>query len=348
MASSQIQKVIYGTHELTQIEELKKKFEGFAKIRTEAVVETQKVSLPIYSFQFGSSDPQAPAIAFVGGIHGLEIIGTQVILSYLETFAELLHWDETLPALLNKVRLYFIPCANPGGMLLRSRANPNGVDLMRNAPIQATGISPFFLIGGHRISPRIPWYRGEKSQEMELENQALERFVRRELFHGSFSLLLDLHSGFGNIDRIWFPYAHTSKPYPRIAETMALKKLLDRTYPHHVYALEPQALHYRAHGDFWDYMCLEQIKATPTVPFIPLCLELGSWAWIRKNPRQLLSALGVFNPVVPHRHARTLRRHLYLLNFLIQASASHKKWAVFSQEYRRSLELEAQTLWHSD
>lgn len=182
---------------------------------------------------------------------------------------------------------------------------------------------------------------------MEVENQALERFMRREVFDSSFALLLDLHSGFGTIDRIWFPYAHTKKPYPRIAETLALKKLLDRTYPHHIYALEPQAVHYRTHGDFWDYMCLEQIKANPNAPFIPLCLELGSWAWIRKNPRQILSVLGVFNPVVPHRHARTLRRHLYLLNFLIQASASYKKWALFSDDYRGTLELEAQTIWNT-
>ena len=41
----------------------------------------------------------------------------------------------------------------------------------------------------------------------------------------------------------------------------------------------------------------------------------------------ILSSLGRFNPTKPHRHRRTLRRHLQLLDFLLHATASHRAWA---------------------
>ncbi|CAH2929990.1 MAG: FIG011155: Zinc carboxypeptidase-related protein [uncultured Paraburkholderia sp.] len=47
-----------------------------------------------------------------------------------------------------------------------------------------------------------------------------------------------------------------------------------------------------------------------------MTLELGSWLWIKKNPRQLFSRQGFFNPVKAHRTARVLRRHANLLDFL--------------------------------
>jgi hypothetical protein len=59
---------------------------------------------------------------------------------------------------------------------------------------------------------------------------------------------------------------------------------------------------------------------------LPLTLEMGSWMWVRKNPLQGLSSLGRFNPLKPHRHRRTLRRHMPLLEFLLHAAASHRAW----------------------
>jgi hypothetical protein len=47
---------------------------------------------------------------------------------------------------------------------------------------------------------------------------------------------------------------------------------------------------------------------------------------VRKNPLQGLSTLGRFNPIQPHRHRRTLRRHLRLLDFLLHAVISHRAW----------------------
>jgi hypothetical protein len=84
-----------------------------------------------------SADPAAPAIGYFGGVHGLERIGADVVIAYLQSIVQRLRWDTTLHAQFEKLRMVFVPVVNPGGMLLRTRANPNGVDLMRNAPLDA-------------------------------------------------------------------------------------------------------------------------------------------------------------------------------------------------------------------
>jgi hypothetical protein len=60
--------------------------------------------------------------------------------------------------------------------------------------------------------------------------------------------------------------------------------------------------------------------------FLPLTLEMGSWAWIRKRPLQLFSKNGLFNPLPPHRLQRVLRRHLVWLDFLALAACSYRQW----------------------
>ena len=57
-----------------------------------------------------------------------------------------------------------------------------------------------------------------------------------------------------------------------------------------------------------------------------MTLELGSWLWIKKNPRQLFSRQGMFNPVKAHRTERVLRRHANLLDFLARAAFSSQRW----------------------
>ena len=92
--------------------------------------------------------------------------------------------------------------------------------------------------------------------------------------------------------------------------------------------IEPQSDHYTAHGDLWDYLYdLHQAgPATSTRLFLPWTLEIGSWRWVRKNPRQLLSSDGPFNPLKPHRYSRAMRRHLLLFDFFCRAVRSHEQW----------------------
>jgi hypothetical protein len=94
-----------------------------------------------------------PAIGIFGGVHGLERIGAQVVIAgSCKASSAACAGTPRCTANLEQLRLVFVPAVNPGGMLRRTRANPGGVDLMRNAPLDAAGKVPF-LIGGHRFSP---------------------------------------------------------------------------------------------------------------------------------------------------------------------------------------------------
>ncbi|MBX3587705.1 MAG: DUF2817 domain-containing protein [Ramlibacter sp.] len=280
--------------------------------------------LPIYTVMLGNPAPDAPAVGFFGGVHGLERIGSQVVIAYLHTLLMRLRWDATLHHLLEQVRLVFMPIVNPGGMLRHTRANPNGVDLMRNAPVDAPGPVPF-LVGGQRLSAGLPWYRGARGAPMQAESTALCSLVTRELQGRPFSLVLDCHSGFGLRDRLWFPYAHRRSPMPHLAQLHALHEVFLQSHPHHAYMFEPQSLQYLAHGDLWDHLYLQACARGDGV-FLPLTLEMGSWLWVKKNPRQLFSRRGIFNPLIAHRQQRVLRRHLPLLDFAARAAAGWRHW----------------------
>jgi len=143
---------------------------------------------------------------------------------------------------------------------------------------------------------------------------------------------VDVHSGFGLKDRLWFPYARKAGGFPFVEQALAIANLLDTSYPHHVYTAEPQARSYTAHGDLWDHV-FDRHRAhhgggrrADSPVFIPWTLEMGSWTWVRKNPRQALSALGIFNPLLPHRSARVLRRHLTILDFFLRAAHNPDAW----------------------
>ena len=75
------------------------------------------------------------------------------------------------------------------------------------------------------------------------------------------------------------------------------------------------------HGDIWDYLYMQSLSQ-PQRTFLPLTLEMGSWLWVRKNPRQMLDFFGYFNPVIGHRHHRVLRQHLPLFEFLTAMTAN--------------------------
>ncbi len=283
--------------------------------------------MPIHALQFGCADRTAPGLLITGGVHGLEKIGTHVAIAFLRSVISRLEWDDVLRAALERVRVIVVPLVNPVGMARNQRANGAGVDLMRNAPEPTLGATPGGtpLIGGHRISARLPWYMGRRDLPMQPEAAALVGLVERELFSAPLAIALDLHSGFGLVDRLWYPYARTREPPPDLPAIAALQHLLDTTLPNHVYRVEQTARVYTIRGDLWDYL-YDRRRAAGGGVLIPLTLEMGSWTWVRKNPLQGLSNLGRFNPIKPHRFRRTLRRHLPLLDFLLHAAASFRGW----------------------
>lgn len=326
--------------ELIFLENLLSELKDRARIEQVASIPFAGSRFPIYTVAVGNPKPEAPVLALVGGVHGQEKIGAQVVLSYLETLSELMKWDELTNLMLERIRIVFYPIVNPVGMFLLRRGNGNRVDLMRNAPGEmGRGTS---LVGGQRLSPFLPWYRGKRGAPMEIEAQALCDFVRRELFTSTVSIALDCHSGYGTMDRLWFPYSHTLEPYPELAEVYALKNLLDNSYPNHVYCVEPVAQTYTIQGDLWDYLYDEH----PGKKFLPLTLEMGSWLWLKKNPVQLLSSIGLFQPMHLHRHKRVLRRHLPLIDFLQKALVASGHWAFLGEAERAELHSRALDHWN--
>lgn len=330
--------------ELAQLERLIKMGQGRLTVRTVAEVNVAQYCLPIMVLTLGSSAPDAPLVGFFGGVHGLERIGTQVVLTFLHSLLTRLHWDPVLEHQLSRVRLLFMPLVNPGGMLKRRRSNPAGVDLMRNAPLDAIDPVPW-LLGGHRIGSWLPWYRGAHGQWMQPESEALCAVVEQEIQLRSQVLMLDCHSGFGMHDRIWFPLAGSRRPIESVGEIYTLKTLFDQAYPHHRYVFEPQSHQYLTHGDLWDHLYLQARERNPDQLFLPLTLEMGSWKWVRKNPRQLFSRLGAFNPVAPHRQQRVMRTHLAFMEFLTRLAGSEERWLAGDQRSARHRR-EAMNLWY--
>ena len=310
--------------ELTELQGLIEDGRSWFDIRELCEVQCGQRRFPVHSFTLGNPSLDVPAVGFFGGVHGLERIGAEVVLAYMRSLLMRLPWDTVLREQLKGVRLVFMPMVNPGGLWLGTRANPNGVDLMRNSPVEAVEPVPFML-GGHRIGPGLPWYRGPRGEPMQPEGAALCALVEKELLSRRFSLALDCHSGFGAQDRIWFPYAYTVQPIRHLPEMHALRIIFDQSHAHHRYVFEPQSRQYLTHGDLWDYLYMRATEDHERI-FMPLTLEMGSWLWIKKNPRQIFSRYGIFNPLIVHRQQRVMRRHIGLLDFFTRAASSHEHW----------------------
>lgn len=330
--------------ELEQLDRLIEEAGAALEATVLTTVTYQKQQIPIQAVTLGSAAVDAPTLVFTGGIHGIERIGSQVVLAFLQTLVRRLQWDNGLRAGLQQLRLVFVPVVNPVGIIRQTRANGAGVDLMRNAPIDAEARVPF-LIGGQRVSASLPWYRGERDAPMQPESQAVSDLVRRLLSTSPFTLSLDVHSGYGFLDRLWFPLACSHRPVEDLPEIYRLCSLLETTYPNLAYVVEPQSHHYLAHGDLWDYLYLEARRSGAGI-FLPMTLEMGSWNWVKKNWRQTGSVTGWFNPVMPHRVQRVLRRHTILLEFLLRAVRSYTNWVPDSRSRERCRQAAIQR-WYS-
>jgi hypothetical protein len=291
---------------------------NLADVRLHSHVEYKNKKYPLVSIHYGN--PTAPTLLLTGGVHGLERIGAQLTLSLLNSFHQRLSWDSVLQEMLKKVQVVFIPLVNPYGYFEIIRGNGNGVDLMRNAPVEAEE-KVHFLLGGHNYTNKIHWYRGEK---VEQENQFVFDVVKDILSKSDCLISVDAHSGFGLRDQLWFPFANSRKTFSQINEMYLLFELFEQTHPYHVYKIEPQSKNYLTHGDVWDY-CFLNLRKEHQI-YMPLTLEMGSWIWVKKNPWQIFSKTGLFNPIKEHRLNRTLRRHRPLFEFLIHSLISNSLW----------------------
>ena len=329
--------------ELAQLEAIIDRLGDRAQVEVIERVTYKDREFPIHCIVLGSMRPDVPVLAYFGGVHGLEKIGSEVILSYLQTIVNLLDWDKEFIHRLEHSRLVFVPLVNPVGVYRGTRSNGNGVDLMRNSPVE--GIGNTRLYSGHRLSSKLPWYRGDKTS-MEKESQALCRVIFKHLFKAPLSISVDLHSGFGIYDRLWFPYASCKKPIQSLPEAYAWKQLFDKCYPNHFYKIEPMSMEYVINGDLWDYLYDDFVAQNGTEKlFLPLTLEMGSWQWLRKSPLHLFQRHCLFHPLLPHRQQRILRRHFTLFDFLFRSLLYPEKWAGLTEEQRSLNAKQANDLW---
>ena len=327
---------------------LEKRYPRFFKISESVSVNSECGRIPLLSFTLCDHQElaaNAPVLGLFAGVHGIEAIGVKILLCFVDHLLEQTEWNGELRSLLGKVKLVGIPIVNPAGFIKGTRSNGNGVDLMRNAPIVSSNAVPF--LGGQCISSHLPYYQGE--DYLEIENVHLADVVRKELWNSVFSVALDLHSGFGTQDYLWTPWAKQKGLPPHWNLYSQFFSVMDRTLKNHVYKYEPQSVQYCTHGDIWDYHFEEHLEKEakpgfPDVPlaltllqtgrikadfgvknpFLPITLEVGSWAWVRKSPRALLNLRGIFNPTLPHREKRVLRRHIPFLNILMNAVAHYE------------------------
>lgn len=311
--------------ELFELEQLAQKNSHILQFEKLSEVTGHGYTMPLYGLKLGSDDPEAPTFGLFGGVHGLERIGTHVLLSFLQTLLYRISWEKEWKDFFKQCRLVSIPIINPLGMALVRRGNGNNIDLMRNSPLDSTG-KMIPLISGHRHGPHLPWYRGKLGDPVETETQTVMNFCQKYFFKSQKVITLDLHSGFGLKDRLWYPWSTSLEPFPHEPQVLRLKNLFEKTYPYHVYVIEHQSVNYSNHGDLWDWIYQHYMKENPRGDFLPLTLEMGSWMWVKKNIWQIFSYEGLFNPIKKHRYARTMRRHQHLLEFLLKASLNHEAW----------------------
>ena len=80
---------------LKEIESLEKIIANFGSLaRTEVVEEVtyKGKTFPIHTVEIGSENPEDPVIGYFGGVHGLEKIGSEVILAFMDSLASLANW----------------------------------------------------------------------------------------------------------------------------------------------------------------------------------------------------------------------------------------------------------------
>ncbi len=320
------------------------RLKNLVQLETLADIKHHNETYPLYSFTIGTNEPLAPTLFITGGVHGIERVGAQLAWSLLKTTVDRLLWDRALQEIFLHIRLVIIPLVNPVGYKKFKRSNGNNVDLMRNSPVVAIDRTPF-LVGGQRYSSKLPWYQGNTGA-MELENLAVFKKFIESTEKSNCVVSVDFHSGFGMRDRLWFPFSYTNKPFDLLAEMHAFSNLFEETYPFHIYKVEPQSSSYLISGDLWDYFYLHFKEINPAGIYLPLTLEMGSWNWVRKNPLQLFSREGIFNPIKEHRLKRTYRRHTLLFDFLLKALYSHQAWSLLDKPNRKRHEQMAKEKWY--
>src|SRR5215470_1937496 len=80
---------------LSELEELERILDLDSKHlshRVLAEIDADSRRFPLYAITLGNPDRDVPAVGFFGGVHGLERIGSDVVLHYLASIVMQLQW----------------------------------------------------------------------------------------------------------------------------------------------------------------------------------------------------------------------------------------------------------------
>lgn len=283
---------------------------------------------PIHMVQIGKDSAiRKNPVGLIAGVHGLETIGIQVLLDFMEYIVNPKSSGYIPEIKSGKVGILCLPIANPGGVALKRRANPGGVDLMRNSGIDAEHPTPFF--GGHKLTRRLPYFRGKGLQP---ESRSLLRLMAEYFYPITKTVLpvLDVHSGFGAIDRVWWPYAKTDtfcedqSAYEKVAD------YLKNQCGHGNLEYGSQSDSYQANGDLWD-LVYDQFKgvqrAKDSSLLLPFTLEIGTWSSIKEEPSRIFKKKGIFNPTKANRQETITRYRGFLRDYVMLSSTKPKNWS---------------------
>src|SRR5438105_2320042 len=82
--------------ELADLERLARAFGDVAALESLCSVTWGDTTLPVRALALGSRRTDAPVFICVGGVHGLERIGAQVVLGFIETLVAAVRWDRAI------------------------------------------------------------------------------------------------------------------------------------------------------------------------------------------------------------------------------------------------------------
>lgn len=233
-----------------------------------------------------------PAVLFTSLIHGLEVIGLEVLLRLMNKLTADYGKDEYVTNLVKNREIWFIPVINPDGFVRHHRKNSRGVDLNRN-----------FSVGFNRswLSRWKKWFfhPGEYPFS-ESETKAVKDFIESH----KFIIFCSFHSFWGMIN---FPYGHKKekardyKLFRAIGGEMAMRQ------PHSSYKVRQMSWFFKPSGTLED----EIYGSYNTLAF---CIEVSKGKIRFLKPSTWFNPFRWFNPEnIQYQVENHLVSSLYLL-----------------------------------
>ena len=309
------------TPELLQLKRLAKNYSDILIMEELGEIEHMGYRSPVNAFYISHKpNPELPTVAFFSCFHGVEWIGSRVLVNFIEHLIREITWDEDIKALTEKVNICGIPVVNPIGRLEHNRSNGNGIDLMRNAPVRSD--KALLLLGGQKFSRHIPWYMGEG---LEKENVIVSKFLDDNVFPSDFKITIDIHSAFLRGSRIWIPYASGKKlPEKETKLFRQVRKTLNSVYKYNPYKYQKQENIYKTHGDFWDHS-FDRHGSSAKGTFLPITLEISSREWSVRNFLRKWSLEALFSPSNRKQENSEYIKHIMVFDFIIRFAKNYSK-----------------------